>query len=121
LQQHLRPVLNFLPALILPSADPSLTSAVAKPFRNSESFTIQPTADNSQSPTGDDTDDRVRRKAALKFLISLSGAKLEMVRKLDGWAAAILRSYLNGMGELGNDNVNVWLEADVRPVEFSVI
>ena len=54
------------------------------------------------------------RKAALEFMISLSEAKPAMVRKIDGWTAAIVRGCLEGMGELGDDNLDVWLEADVR-------
>ena len=54
------------------------------------------------------------RKAALEFMISLSESKPAMVRKVDGWTAAIVRGCLEGMGELGDDNLDVWLEADVR-------
>jgi hypothetical protein len=54
------------------------------------------------------------RKAALEFMISLSEAKPGMVRKVDGWTAAIVRGCLEGMGELGDENLDVWLEADVR-------
>jgi importin-5 len=126
-QPHLRPLLGFLPALILPSADPGPTPTVAKPFPTSGSFTFPPTADSSKLPTGDDTDEDSMamdeekedvRKAALEFMISLSEAKPGMVRKVDGWAAAIVRGCLEGMGELGDDNLDVWLEADVRPAEF---
>jgi len=50
------------------------------------------------------------RKAALEFMISLS-------RQSRG-AAAIVRGCPGGIGELGDDNLDVWLEADVRPPEF---
>jgi hypothetical protein len=58
------------------------------------------------------------RKAALEFMISLSEAKVGMVRKVDGWTAAIVHGCLEGMGELADDNLDMWLEADVRP-DFS--
>ena len=54
------------------------------------------------------------RRAALEFMIRLSQAKPAMVRKVDGWTAAIFIGCLEGMGELGDDNIDVWLEADVR-------
>ena len=123
-QPHLRPLLGFLPALILPSADPGPTPTVAKPFPTSGSFTFPPSAGGSRvSATGGDLDEDAMamdeeredvRKAALEFMISLSEAKPAMVRKIDGWTAAIVRGCLEGMGELGDDNLDVWLEADVR-------
>jgi importin-5 len=75
--------------------------------------------------SGDDTDEDVMaldeekedmRKAALEFMISLSEAKPVMVRKVDGWTAAIVRGCLEVMGELGDDTLDVWLEADVRVI-----
>jgi len=51
------------------------------------------------------------RKMALKFMVSLSKAK---VWKVNGWTAVIIRGCLEGMGEGTNDNLNVWLEADIR-------
>jgi hypothetical protein len=54
------------------------------------------------------------RKAALEFMISLSEAKPSMVRKVEGWTGAIVRGCLEGMGELRDDNLDVWLESDVR-------
>ena len=53
------------------------------------------------------------RKAALEFMVSLSEAKPGMVKKVEGWTAAIVRSCLEGMGELGDESLDVWLEADV--------
>lgn len=53
------------------------------------------------------------RKAALEFMISLSEAKGAMVKRVDGWTAAIVRGCLEGMGALGEDSLDVWLEADV--------
>ena len=42
------------------------------------------------------------------------GAKLGMVRKVDGWTAVIVSGCLEGIGELGDDHFDIWLEADVR-------
>lgn len=53
------------------------------------------------------------RKAALEFMISLSEAKPNMVKKVDGWTAAVVRGCLEGMGELRDDDLGIWLEADV--------
>jgi hypothetical protein len=55
------------------------------------------------------------RKAALEFMISLSEAKPSMVKKVDGWVAAIVRGCLEGMGEFHDDQLSleIWLEADV--------
>jgi hypothetical protein len=100
---------------------------VAKLFLTGGSFTFQPTADSSKLLTGDDTDEDSMamdeekedvRKATLEFMIGLGDAKPGMVRKVDGWAAAIVRRCLEGMGALGDDDLNVWLEADARPREF---
>ena len=115
-QPNLRPLLGFLPALILPSADPGPTPTVAKPFPTSGSFTFPPPAAGSKSMSGDCTDEDGMamdeekedvRKAALEFMISLSEAKPGMVRKVDGWTAAIVRGCLEGMGELGDENLDV--------------
>jgi hypothetical protein len=132
-QPHLRPLLGFLPALILPSADPGPTPTVAKPFPNSGgggSFTFPPPSSstasegsNGASGGGADEDaiDEEKeevRKAALEFMISLSEAKPSMVRKVDGWTAAIVRGCLEGMGELGGeDSLDVWLESDVTALD----
>jgi hypothetical protein len=51
-------------------------------------------------------------------VISLGEAKPGIVRKLDGWTAATIRWRLEAMGELSDDNLNVWLEADIRPRKF---
>ena len=53
------------------------------------------------------------RKVALELVISLSEAQPTMVRKVDGWTAAIVRGCLEGMGELPDDNLEMRFEADV--------
>ncbi|KAF7978256.1 hypothetical protein HWV62_1080 [Athelia sp. TMB] len=116
-QPHLRPLLGFLPALILPSADPGPTPTVARPNPSAGGFAFPPPAHLTQ--TNDDDDERVVdsekeevRKAALEFMISLSEAKAGMVKRVDGWAAAVVRGCLEGMGELADDDLDIWLEAD---------
>ena len=47
------------------------------------------------------------RKATLEFMISLSEAKPAMVRKVDGWTAAIVRGCLEGTGEFPDDNLDM--------------
>jgi len=38
-----------------------------------------------------------------------------MVKKVDGWMAVFVRECLEGIGKLGDDHFDIWLEADVRP------
>lgn len=125
---HLPSLLSFLPALILPSADPGPTPTVARPFPSASqgggggSFTFppEPLPEGEDGKVGGDGDaeqdaekDEVR-KAALEFMISLSEAKPGMVKRFNGWVPAIVRGCLEGMGELREDDLDVWLEADVR-------
>ena len=44
---------------------------------------------------------------------SLSEARPSMVKRVDGWTAAVVRGCLEGMGELSEDDMDIWLEADV--------
>lgn len=124
-QPHLRPLLQFLPALILPSSDPGPTPTVAKPFPTTQSFTFPPEPTSSSSNNGEDAgideEKEEVRKAALEFMVSLSEAKPRMVKKVEGWTAAIVRSCLEGMGELGDESLDTWLEADVGFVSFSFL
>ena len=62
----------------------------------------------------DEEDKETMMKAALEFMITLSEAQYSTVNDVDGWAAAILRGCLEGMGTLRNDDPKEWLEADVR-------
>jgi len=57
-------------------------------------------------------------KAALEFMVTLSEAGSTMVIEVDGWIAAIVRGCLEGMGTLRNDDLDEWLEADVRAHVF---
>ncbi|TFY54131.1 hypothetical protein EVJ58_g9042 [Rhodofomes roseus] len=42
----------------------------------------------------------------------LSEARPGMVRRVDGWTAVVVRGCLEGMGEIPEDETEVWLEAD---------
>lgn len=114
-QPHLQVLLSFLPALIIPSADSGPTPTVARPFPGTQSFTFPPTS-NGGPPDDDELDEEAEevRKAALEFMISLSEAKPAMVRRVDGWVSAMVRGCLGGMGELRDDELSTWLDADVR-------
>lgn len=54
-------------------------------------------------------------------IINLSEAKRAMVRKVDGWMAVTVRDFLEGMGELGDDTFDMWLEADIRMTLYSFV
>jgi Importin repeat len=112
---HLQVLLSFLPALIIPSADSGPTPTVARPYPGTQSFTFPPTQ-NGGPPDDEELDEEAEevRKAALEFMISLSEAKPAMVRRVDGWVSAIVRGCLGGMGELRDDELSTWLDADVR-------
>ena len=88
---------------------------MARPFPGTQSFTFPPTP-NGGPPDDDELDEEAEevRKAALEFMISLSEAKSAMVRRVDGWVSAIVRGCLGGMGELRDDELSTWLDADVR-------
>jgi importin-5 len=79
---------------------------------------------SNQNSTGDDEKDDERderstlRLSALEFMISLSEAKPNMVRKVPGWTDIIVRACLEGMGEFDEDETDVsglegWLREDV--------
>jgi importin-5 len=58
-------------------------------------------------------------KAALEFMITLSEAGSGIVNEVDGWVASIVRGCLEGMGTLRDDDLDEWLEADVRLCLFA--
>ncbi|KAI0684888.1 ARM repeat-containing protein [Cytidiella melzeri] len=116
-EHHLSALLKFLPGLILPSADAGPTPTVSRPNPNgapSFSFPPSPVATPDASAGTDDEDEETRevRKAALEFMVSLSEARPGMVRRVDGWTAAVVRGCLEGMGEFPEEDIDVWLEAD---------
>ena len=119
---HLHALLSFLPVLIIPSADSGPTPTVARPFPGMQSFTFPPTP-NGGPVNNEELDEEAEevRKAVLKFMISLSKAKPAMVRRTDGWVSAIVRGCLGRMGELQDDELASWLDADMRVLNFDNI
>ena len=115
-EPHLTALLKFLPGLILPSIDAGPTPTVARPNPDSPVFTFPPAPDTKDKPTvlnpEDEEADEVR-KGALEFMVTLSEAKPSMVRHVDGWVAAVIRGCLEGMGEIPEEDTDLWLEADV--------
>ncbi|KAI0061801.1 ARM repeat-containing protein [Artomyces pyxidatus] len=112
---HLPALLAFLPALILPSADPGPTPTVARPFPGTQSsFAFPPPSESVSDDHENEQDEEAEevRKAALEFMISLSEARPNMVKRVDGWVGAVVRGCLGGMGELRDDELTAWLEAD---------
>ena len=92
---------------------------VARPFPGTQSSTFPPT------PIGGPADDEELdeeaeevRKAVLEFMISLSEAKPAMVRRTNSWVSTIVRGCLGGMGELWDDELALWLDADVRVLKL---
>lgn len=119
-QQHLPALLRFLPALILPTVDAGPTPTVARPNPggSGSSFTFPPvlTTGNGKGKAPEaeaDEEEEEVRKAALEFMLSLSEAKPSMVKRVDGWATVVVRGCLEGMGELPENDTDIWLEADV--------
>ncbi|KAH7883434.1 ARM repeat-containing protein [Phlebopus sp. FC_14] len=115
---HMIALLSFLRALIMPTADSGPTPTVAKPFPHSgTSFAFPPgqdhqASDDSDAEAAEDDEKEQVRRAALEFMVSLSEAKPSMVKRTDGWTLAIVRACLEGMGELPEDGLEVWLDAD---------
>jgi hypothetical protein len=113
---HMNALLPFLRGLIMPSADSGPTPTVAKPFPGASSFIFPPGV--SDTPIHDDSDaeeeeKELVRKAALEFMVSLSEAKPALAKRTEGWTAAMVRASLEGMGELPEDGLDAWLDADV--------
>ncbi|KAN0081729.1 Armadillo-type fold [Tylopilus felleus] len=115
---HLPALLSFLRALIMPTADSGPTPTIAKPFPStSTSFAFPPGQALQQSDDGDteaaeDEEKQQVRKAALELMVTLSEAKPSMVKRVEGWTPGIVRACLEGMGELPEDGLEAWLEAD---------
>ena len=116
---HLPALLKFLPGLILPSADAGPTPTVARPNPDTPTFTFPPpsaTPDVKGKAAARNVDDEEAdevRKSALEFMVTLSESKPNMVRQVNGWVAAVVRGCLEGMGELLEEDTDIWLEADV--------
>ncbi|CCM06072.1 uncharacterized protein FIBRA_08319 [Fibroporia radiculosa] len=120
-EPHLPALLAFLPALILPAVDAGPTPTVAhpNPGAGGSSFVFPPPSQNgngkgkaaAEERPGDDEEEEVR-KAALEFMISLSEARPNMVKRVDGWTGVVVRGCLEGMGEIPEDETDIWLEAE---------
>lgn len=116
---HMDALLSFLRGLIMPSVDSGPTPTVAKPFPGTSSFTFPPGGSGSRTPDDneevtEDEEKELVRKAALEFMVSLTEAKPALAKRSEGWTAAMVRASLEGMGELPEDTLDSWLEADVR-------
>ncbi|PCH35440.1 ARM repeat-containing protein [Wolfiporia cocos MD-104 SS10] len=107
-EPHLRVLLAFLPALIMPPVDAGPTPTVARPNPGAGASTFGKAPEEREA---DDEQDEVR-KAALEFMVSLSEARPPMVRRVDGWTAVVVRGCLEGMAEIPEDETEIWLEAD---------
>ena len=54
-------------------------------------------------------------KATLELMITLIEAGYGMANDIDAWISAIVRGCLEGMGTIRNDDLDEWLDVDVRP------
>ncbi|KAF9472591.1 ARM repeat-containing protein [Pholiota conissans] len=136
---HLTTLLSFLPGLILPPVDCGPTPTVSRPFPSSVrggggggAFMFPPpggaSANDAGAENGDGEDEThdvdadeerdersTLRLSALEFMISLSEARPNMVRKVPGWTEVVVRACLEGMGELDEDEtlgLEGWLNED---------
>jgi hypothetical protein len=116
---HLQNLLSFLPPIILPSVDCGPTPTVGRPFPNAGSrqgsFIFPPPASTPLQDANDERDERsTLRLSALEFMISLSEARPNIVKKVSGWTEIIVRACLEGMGEFeDDDSLDAWLKGDV--------
>ena len=125
---HLQSLLRFLPTLILPPVDCGRTPTVNRPFPTGTggggAFQFPPPSggagdeDDDERPDEDDERDErsTLRLSALEFMISLTEARPNMVRKLPGWTEVVVRACLEGMGEFDEDEtqgLDAWLREDV--------
>ena len=119
---HLQNLLSFLPAVVLPSLDCGPTPTVGKPFPNAghQSSFILPPPTMGVSGQNDGNEQRsTLRLSALEFMVSLTEARPNMVRKVTGWTEIIVRACLEGMGEFEeDDNLDTWLKEDVGLSSF---
>ncbi|KAG0701167.1 ARM repeat-containing protein [Suillus ampliporus] len=115
---HMDALLSFLRGLIMPSVDSGPTPTVAKPFPGtSSSFMFPPDGSGSRSPEDgeeatEEEEKELVRKAALEFMVSLTEAKAALAKRSEGWTLAMVRASLEGMGELPEDTLDAWLDAD---------
>ena len=94
----------------------STSSSPSSPGPSNSHPNQSSTEDNEKD---DERDERsTLRLSALEFMISLSEAGPNMVRKVPGWTDVIVRACLEGMGEFDEDEteisgLEVWLREDV--------
>lgn len=105
--------------------DAGPTPTVSRPNPDGPSFTFPPPSipdlkGKSAARNVDDEESDEVRKAALEFMVTVSEARPSMVRSVSGWVPAIVRGCLEGMGEIPEDDTEVWLEADVSHLCLSV-
>lgn len=114
-EPHLPALLKFLPSLILPSVDSGPTPTVARPNPDGQAFTFPPPDAKAKDPENAPEDEETAkvRETALEFMVTLSEARPSMVKRTDGWAAALVRGCLEGMGQIPEGEVEIWLESDV--------
>ena len=114
-EPHIPALLRFLPTLLLPSADPGPTPTVSRPFPSpGRAFSFPPDGGATSAAEDEDEEGEECRRSALEFMVSLSEARPSMVRSVDGWVTALVRGCLDGMSQLRDDELQTWLEADVR-------
>ena len=96
------------------SSSPSTSPSSAGP---SNSHSNQNSIEEDEKD--DERDERsTLRLSALEFMISLSEARPNMVRKVPGWTEIIVRACLEGMGEFDEEETEMsglesWLREDV--------
>lgn len=116
---HLQNLLSFLPPIILPSVDCGPTPTVGRPFPNAGNrqgeFIFPPPVSTPLQDASDETDERsALRLSALEFMISLTEARPNMIKKVSGWTEITVRACLEGMGEFDeDDSLDAWLREDV--------
>ncbi|KAL1940497.1 hypothetical protein VTO73DRAFT_9069 [Trametes versicolor] len=111
---HIPALLAFLPSLLLPVVDAGPTPTVARPNPgggSSFAFPPAPQGENGDDKAVSGEDDEVR-KGALEFMTTLSEARPNMLRGVEGWVNIVVRGCLEGMGEIPEDDLDEWLEAD---------
>lgn len=108
---HIPALLAFLPALLLPAPDAGPTPTVTRP--NPGGFTFPPPEERREGKGEKGAEEDEVRKAALEFMTALSEARPGMVRGVHEWMNVLVRGALEGMGEIPEDDVEEWLDADV--------
>ena len=116
---HLQNLLSCLPSVILPTVDCGPTPTVGRPFPTpggrQGAFVFPPPTHTTLNDLSEEHDERsTLRLSALEFMISLTEARPNMVRKVSGWTEIIVRACLEGMGDIDEEeSLDVWLKEDV--------